>query len=77
MSETQLSDLSGEDMAAIGRRGVEDARRKHFEAGQPVSYTNEEGVLVREYADGTIQPVFNPDGSKTKRMTIFAPVAAE
>ena len=79
MSETRhLSEMTREEAAEIGRACAARAREERFAHGLPVTYENDEGVLVQEYADGTIETVIDENGNERPMRRIYpTTVAAE
>ncbi|MEL6409655.1 MAG: hypothetical protein AAFR71_16565 [Pseudomonadota bacterium] len=79
MSETRhITEMTREEAAEIGRACAARAREENFAHGLPVTYENDEGVLVREYCDGTIEPALGADGERLPMRRIYpTTVAAE
>jgi hypothetical protein len=54
--QRHISDLSGDEIAEIGRAQVKIERAESFALGLPVTYAKD-GIVVREYPDGRVVPL--------------------
>ncbi len=60
------------EVEAAGKRIIKKVRAENFALGLPVTYTKD-GVVVREYADGTIESACDETGQLKPMKRIFAP----